>query len=524
MTKTPRNEFDRLVDQDPADGLPFDESSLIANLKERLPEASLSDDFPQAVETPLDGQEAQEIPKVSAGSESAHTDPSQGTAAISEVVPLDPRKRRPLAWGQIAASVAITSLIVGAGATAAANGGLRFDAFGGSSSGAEHVTLMSEDAGTVELDSSGTAMNEGPEEATEEAAETDHAASQPLTGGGRDSYSGMDGASTARTEGAQASADAAIAPFRDTFRNRFEGKGLSSTRETATAYGFDERAAVKKETFEKLKEVFGVKGTTKQEWGSFYVNDSDSTYLNSSGDGTGGFYFGTQHELVEQEDLNFEASLERAKELMTELGVDTDRYTFDATEHEYWTWIEPAVAPTDGDEKAAAGGEKKLKTVKVRATLNELGPESWAGSWEFDFSGDTLFSVYGSLAQLVDLGEYEVVSQQEAVDRLNDPHFGVSNMNYPTDWDQQVYELYRYEEVGEKEGPKAHPAPNPGMKFSWSVGTVTLTKGTLKVAQIGEGDGTYLVPVWEFNATNGATYQVLAVADEGLDFSPTSSR
>jgi hypothetical protein len=62
------------------------------------------------------------------------------------------------------------------------------------------------------------------------------------------------------------------------------------------------------------------------------------------------------------------------------------------------------------------------------------------------------------------------------------------------------------------------------MKFSWSVGTVTLTKGTLKVAQIGEGDGTYLVPVWEFNATNGATYQVLAVADEGLDFSPTSSR
>lgn len=85
-------------------------------------------------------------------------------------------------------------------------------------------------------------------------------------------------------------------------------------------------------------------------------------------------------------------------------------------------------------------------------------------------------SLNGSLAPLVDLGEYEVVSPAEAVLRLSDPRFGSSGGGYyPMDGGDVVM----------MDTPRAPEVPGPvtpGARIGWPVAQVAITDARLGLA------------------------------------------
>lgn len=550
MTHTPRNEFERLSDQDPALGQDqqpaFNQDSLIANLKARLPEATLGEDFPKASEqetqqklnegTPyvsprldqdrIGGQISKEAAsdaphpneqasKIQSSKNPARERPFQEEQSTSGVVALT-RKPKRIAWGQIAASVAITALVAGSAATAVAN----------SRTGNPTNTEVVAGSESTQV---GDSAEMSPYEPTDEgqgATGTESYANPALgggAGGGDETTSRASGSATDSAAESTAVGDAS--KFRDTYRNHFSASGFSTQSETAHAYGFDESEVVNKATFKKLMKAFDVDAKLVSEWGTFSASKADKYSLYMSGDGTGSFYYSVYEQPVKQAKNNKDAALEDAKAKMTALGMNLDEFEITAETTEYWTWIDDTVARAYNEDKAAAdrilAGEKKLKIVRVSATRNNLTAEDWAGRWSFDYMGKKLLSADGSLAKSVDLGEYKVVSAAEGVERLNDERFGVSNLIYPEGWeDQYAMEEPAVSNPNEKSGPTARPVPQVGRSFEWAVSNVKLTSADLTHAVFGEDDGLFILPVWEFKASNGAKYQVIAVEDTSLDFNP----
>jgi hypothetical protein len=290
-------------------------------------------------------------------------------------------------------------------------------------------------------------------------------------------------------------------------RNSFSASGLSAEAGTAAAYGYDARAASTADTVAELAAALGVEGTPQLVDGSWTVGPQDGTgpSLGVSLDGTLGFWYsdpslnpwecpaspdGSAEACEPTGDLPSEqAAIDALRSLLASTGRDASAYEFTSE-----TW-EGAVT----------------RTAQAWLVVDGQRVDQ---AWSVELSDEGIVSASGALAELVALGDYPVVSEQEAFERLSDPRFGPQMTIMPA--------AARDDAVTTEEWvPPTEPpaAPEPGEAVSWPVNDIEIVEARLGLASQWQPDGSVLVvPAYEFTDPDGGTWSVIAVADSKLDF------
>ncbi|PPL15659.1 hypothetical protein, partial [Microterricola pindariensis] len=166
----------------------------------------------------------------------------------------------------------------------------------------------------------------------------------------------------------------------------------------------------------------------------------------------------------------------------------------------------------------------------------EFSSETWEGSytrsaqayplvdgqrigqaWYLEMTDAGISSVYGALATLVPLGDYAVVSEQQAFERLSDPRFGAQMTALPLSMRGQAEPFLDGTEWVPPTEPPA--TPSAGASVSWPTNDVEIVSARLGLASQWQPDGSVLViPAYELTDADGGTWSVIAVADSMLDF------
>ncbi|MCM0640708.1 hypothetical protein [Cellulomonas wangsupingiae] len=382
------------------------------------------------------------------------------------------------------------------------------------------------------------------------------------------------GGPTAELAAAQDAARSMVAPGWFGGRTVFSGSGLEGPAGSATAWAFDASVATAA-TAAKVAEVLGVPGEPRLEWGQWTVgtNDGTAATVQVSVDGQASMWFydrawdpstctvgppetldgSTSSGAAEQEaadqqvpepDVMVEplpsqvvplpepvapqdpapadpsvcdptstptgdAAASAARDLMTRLGVDVDGYEV-----------------TVSDDTGVPGLVSVTGAQVVDGTQTGLG-------WSVQLAGTGVQSVSAPLATLVELGTYDVVSADAAVERLNDPRFGASYggvvplaaraggrvVQDAVTADGLAPESFV--DPGATAEPTVPAVPSPGDPIAWPVQEVTITGARLGATYLSTPTGaSLLVPAWELTDADGGTWSVVAVVDEQLDLSP----
>jgi hypothetical protein len=138
-------------------------------------------------------------------------------------------------------------------------------------------------------------------------------------------------------------------------------------------------------------------------------------------------------------------------------------------------------------------------------------------------SASGIANLYGFLAETISLGQYPVVSEAEAVERLGDPRFGTSGgmIAQATDARAAQEDDTASSDMMPAPNPTVPPAPAPGAQIAWPVTDVTIESARLGVAQQQMPDGAVLLlPAYELRDADGNVWPVLAVAEDMLDLTP----
>ncbi|MCV2394964.1 hypothetical protein OEB99_11660 [Actinotalea sp. M2MS4P-6] len=297
-------------------------------------------------------------------------------------------------------------------------------------------------------------------------------------------------------------------------RTVFTAQGLSDQAGTAQVRAVDAAAVFDADSMAAAATVLGVPGTPEQTDGVWAVGpqDGSAASLSMYPEGNAGLNFydptadpwsctaedAAKDTGCTERDLGPAPSATEAEaqlaDLLGALGLDAAGFQIeaDAGSDTQWTYV-TAYEVIDG--------------VRTGRT------------WSASYTGGGLQSLYGSLAPLVDLGEYPVVSPVEAVARLSDPRFGTSG---PMWFDDTVG---LSDSVSTLPAPDAVPTgvpdtPEPGSPVSWPVQHVTITGAELVSGMQTDGAGAVLlVPTYRLTGSDGSVWSVLAVADDALDFS-----
>ncbi|GAA1764041.1 hypothetical protein [Agromyces humatus] len=286
-------------------------------------------------------------------------------------------------------------------------------------------------------------------------------------------------------------------------RNQFSSSGLDSAEGTAQAYTFDAYAASTQDTVAALAAALGIVSPVELRDGSWIAGPPDFSgpYLSVGLNGTLSFYFQNPH-------IN------------------------------PWLCVEGAeVCEPTGTTPTEAAAIDALRSLVVAAGLDpaafEFTSQVWEGSttrwaeawpvvvgqridqgWSLEIAEDGVINAYGSLAPIVPLGEYPVVSEQAAFERLSDPRFGALMGSMP-------FAARASDTPAEEWVPPTEPPATPaeGTSLSWPVNDVEIVSARLGLASEWQPDGSVLViPAYEFTDADGGTWSVIAVADSMLDF------
>ena len=300
----------------------------------------------------------------------------------------------------------------------------------------------------------------------------------------------------------------------------FKASGLSDTESTALGFTFDS-SAVTPATIEALAAALGVTGALEQQDGMWFVGPRDQsapyfgvflysgldfTYANPANspwicppadpavEPGGTPEGGTEIEgcVSATPPPSEEAAIESVRDFLVTLGRDP-------VEFEFTSFVYEGASHREVQAWVLADGQRTEYSITVSV------------------AGSGIASAYGPLAELVSLGEYSVVSEQEAFERLTDSRFGAHQTSWPAD-DPASTEVITWTP------PTAPPTtPGEGTAVAWPVTDVEITGARLILQGQYQDDGTVrIVPAYEFTASDGGTWSVIAVADEGLDFSSQS--
>lgn len=290
-------------------------------------------------------------------------------------------------------------------------------------------------------------------------------------------------------------------------RNSFSASGLSTEEGTAAAYGFDARSASTAETVAALATALGVEGTPQLVDGSWTVGPQDGTApsLGVSLDGTLGFWYsdpslnpwdcpaspdGSAEPCQPTGELPGEqAAIDALRSLLDSTGRDAAAYEFTSE-----TW-EGAVT----------------RTAQAWPVVDGQRVDQ---AWSLELSDEGVVSASGALAELVPLGDYPVISEQEGFERLSDPRFSALLTALPVPMGDAPATTEEW--VAPTEPPAA---PDAGTAVAWPVNDVEIVEARLGLASQWQADGSVLVvPAYEFTDADGGTWSVIAVADSKLDF------
>lgn len=319
-----------------------------------------------------------------------------------------------------------------------------------------------------------------------------------LPGGGGPSEGGAEADQRGAGVGgmsAESSSDSSY-PYGFSSRNSFRSSMLlSSNGGRSAAYAYDAAAASTAERVGAVAAALGVEGTPETRDGMWMVGPQDGSgpSLSASLDGTLGFWYwsGTDpwtcgDACVAPEEA---PAIAAARDLMTRLGKDPAAYEYTSE-----TWEGSAT-----------------RSVAIWSVVDGQRVDQ---AMYIDYSADGIASAYGALAEIVPFGEYAVVSEQEAFERLSDSRFGAQLRTLP--------EALREGVPGEERTPPtaAPTLPAPGSAVSWGVNDVEIVSARLGLASHWQTDGSVLlVPTYEFTDAAGGTWSVIAVAESALDFS-----
>lgn len=330
------------------------------------------------------------------------------------------------------------------------------------------------------------------------------------TAGAPISLSGPESATDTSLEGPKLSPIAGQAANRDMIYPGFGGRytysssGLSTEAGTANGYGFDPRSASTAENIAALAAALGVAGTPELKDGAWIVGPQDGTAptIYASLDGTLSFSYNNPAINPWLCDANGvcaeatpapsdEAAISTLSDLMVKLGYDLSEFELTAQ-----TW--EGSPTTSASAWLVVDGQRSDQSITTE--ISEAG----------------ILSVYGFLAPVVNLGEYSIVSEQEAFERLSDRRFGGFMGGGPI-----ALQGYAADDVQEWTPPTEPPAtPAPGANISWPVTDVQIVSARLGLGSQWQPDGSVLlVPAYEFTDSNGGAWSVIAVADSHLDFS-----
>lgn len=344
---------------------------------------------------------------------------------------------------------------------------------------------------------------------TTNLADGDAAPPISLQTGGSPEGASEDGREPALGTSGGASSDQSVS--RSTYpygygRNSFSASGLSSNAGTAQAYAFDPNAASPADTAAALAAALGIAAPVELRDGAWVAgpNDGSSPSLSVTLDGMLSFYY-------QNPPIN---------PWLCDKGVDGAE-----------TCEPTGAAPS---EAAAIAALRELIVAAGRDPgAFEYSSHVWEGSatrtaeawpvvdgqridqaWSLELAEAGTVNANGALADIVGLGSYDVVSEQEGFERLSDPRFGSWSTILPMAADQSA------PMPEEWVAPTAPPeTPSAGTPLSWPVNDVEVVSVRLGLASQWQQDGSVLVvPAYEFTDADGGTWSVLAVADSMLDF------
>jgi hypothetical protein len=292
-------------------------------------------------------------------------------------------------------------------------------------------------------------------------------------------------------------------------RNHFTASGLDNSEGTAQAYAFDPRAASNSDRIAALATALDISSPVEMRGGGWAAGPQDGSApaLSVSFDGTLSFYYqdprvklwlcekdadggeGTETCAPTGEAPSEDAAIGALRALLVAAGRDPATFSF--TSH---VWDD---SPT--------------RIAEARPVIDGQSIDT---AWSLEMGEGGIAGANGALADVVELGAYPVVSEQEGFERLSDPRFGGAPTILPIAVEQQT-------PMPEEWVPPTEPpaTPTPGTSLSWPVNEVTIVSARLGLASQWQPDGSVLVvPSYEFTDADGGTWSVIAVADSMLDF------
>jgi len=327
-------------------------------------------------------------------------------------------------------------------------------------------------------------------------------------------------------------------------RTVFSSSGLSAEGGSGTAWAMDAASVFSADTAAKIAAALHVAGEPVQQWGSWTVGPQDGTgpSVTLSPDGTASmsYYDPTRDPWSCVRSAPDEVQGSTKGEGSSGGGSTGSAIAPGEPSGGLPSQCVPSGAPAPDADQAKAQARDLMSALGVDPAGYELeiadSGTSQAASvnayqvvdgtrsgvtWSFTVLGDGVQSAWGSLAPLVELGTYDVVSPSEAVERLGDPRFGgaaggvmpLATARAATDGTAEMM-------PAPEATPTVPATPTAGGKLGWPVQEVVITKARLGVALTTLPDGAaVLVPTYELSDADGSTWSVIAVADDQLDFS-----
>ena len=442
----------------------------------------------------------------------AATLPSHDEPGVTSIAPVHPIARKRKVWVAVAAAGAIVALSGG--------GGYAIGALTGGSS-AEQSDLAVESPGLPIFDSparQGGGQDSAASTASEMAAD----------GAQGDRVSAASGAGAEAKGGEYGTATSAWGSS----RFRFTGSGLSSERSTAEVWAYDSTGVATKKRVGELADVLGVKGEpTSNDWG-WQVGSDDGTSPNVTLSYEGNVYFYDPSsydvgdvEVLPTDDVVGTDSIEprdgeepavsapkSGKSAPKPASDETIRARIDEITGALGVDIDGAKFEFSPESDGAEGGYRR---VSLSTAVDRTVTESTS---RFSFRGDTLTDFSGDVANVVSLGEYEIISPAEALERLQDP--AITPTRWPVTQPKWLETLWADEGMGGSAPGQPLTAPAPGSKIAMPIANVKITKAELGLSTYYEMPGSrLLLPTYQLSDADGATWQVIAIADDAIDFS-----
>ncbi|RMI01042.1 hypothetical protein, partial [Cellulomonas triticagri] len=336
---------------------------------------------------------------------------------------------------------------------------------------------------------------------------------------------------------AGSTADARMLPGWFGGRAVFSAQGLPDDATAGHAWALDAASVFSAETVARVAAALGVTGEPRQEYGAWTVGpqDGSSPTVSLQPDGTASISYydptrdpwscaasapdtpdvapsadGIDPGLVEPalpstpspacdpatgDAPTGDAAVDAARDLMVTLGVDPAGFEYQVVDQ--------------GD----------VTTTTTVDAFQVVEGQRTGLTWNVTLVGDGVQALYGSLAPLVDLGEYPVIGAASAVERLNDPRFGAGYGGVmPLAREGAADATSLVAPAPEATEPTVPPTVAPGAALAWPVQQVTITGARLGLGMQTQPDGAaVLVPAYELTDADGSTWSVVAVDESALD-------